>query len=191
MGPVTAALQSCLQLFQQRGDEYALMGGFAVRAHGVPRPTYDVDFTLALDRDELPRLYEDLEQAGYTVAEPYWKGWVDEVGGMPIVKFRLYVKNQSIDADVFLAESEYQRELLRRRTFLSDFEDVPNVSQIPVVTAEDLVLLKLMANRPRDYSDVIDVRFMSGQLDEAYMRRWAAELGIADRLEAVLAEPMM
>ena len=47
-------------------------------------------------------------------------------------------------------------------------------------------VLKLLANRPRDLSDVADILFVQGQLDEAYMRLWADPLGIIDRLETAL-----
>ena len=33
------------------------MGGWAVRVYALPRPTYDIDFTIILDRDRLPALY--------------------------------------------------------------------------------------------------------------------------------------
>jgi hypothetical protein len=36
-------------------------------------------------------------------------------------------------------------------------------------------------------ADVGDVLFMQGQLDESYLRRWAAILGVATGLEEALA----
>jgi hypothetical protein len=57
-----------------------------------------------------------------------------------------------------------------------------------LITAEDLILFKLLAGRPRDLLDIEDVFFMQGQLDEAYMRRWAGPLGVADQLERMLGE---
>ncbi len=54
------------------------------------------------------------------------------------------------------------------------------------VTAEDLILLKLLANRPKDRVDVADILFVQVTLDEAYLRRWAATLGIAVELEDAL-----
>ena len=54
------------------------------------------------------------------------------------------------------------------------------------VTAEDLILLKLVANRPRDIADVIDVLFTQGSLDVEYMRSWAVRLQITESLERVL-----
>jgi hypothetical protein len=52
----------------------------------------------------------------------------------------------------------------------------------------DLILLKLIAGRPRDYGDIEDIFFVQGQLDESYLRRWAAPLGITDRLEQALRD---
>jgi hypothetical protein len=103
---------------------------------------------------------------------------------MPLVKFKLYIGGRGIDVDIFLAETRFQREMMRRRR-----KDVLWGIPVELVTSEDLVLLKLLANRPRDLGDIEDLRMVQGDLDEAYMRRWAAELGITDRLERALSEP--
>jgi hypothetical protein len=55
------------------------------------------------------------------------------------------------------------------------------------VSPEDLILLKVVAARPRDLGDIEDVLFAQSDLDETYMRRWAKELGVAEKLEEVLA----
>ncbi len=59
---------------------------------------------------------------------------------------------------------------------------------VSLVTAEDLILFKLIASRPRDLIEVQDVLFTQGDLDEAYMLRWAQELGVAEKLEEVLSQ---
>jgi hypothetical protein len=73
--------------------------------------------------------------------------------------------------------------LLARRV-REQFDDVP----IWVVSAEDLVLLKLLAGRPRDLADVGDVMFTQGDLDRDYLHRWAGELGVLPELERALAQ---
>jgi ABC-type multidrug transport system fused ATPase/permease subunit len=55
------------------------------------------------------------------------------------------------------------------------------------VSPEDLILLKLIAARPRDLVDVGDVLFIQGSLDEDYMRCWAARLHVLAELEKALA----
>jgi hypothetical protein len=71
MSPLTAALRDFVALFDRLSVPYVLMGGFAVRVYGIPRPTYDVDFTIVADRERLPELYRAISQSGYTVPEPY------------------------------------------------------------------------------------------------------------------------
>jgi len=58
--------------------------------------------------------------------------------------------------------------------------------QLWFVSPDDLILLKLIANRPRDQGDVADILFIQGQLDEQYMQNWAASLEITDRLKTAL-----
>ncbi len=183
MSELVQTLRDLVSLFERQGTPYAVMGGIAVRIYAIPRPTFDVDVTLAIPRDRLPELYASLEELGLSVPEAYQSGWVDSVAGMPLVKARLYLEGRGVDVDLFLAESEYQRELLARRRqaevegFWAWF-----------VSPEDLVLLKLVAHRPRDLADIGDILFVQGQLDEGYLRRWAAELGVLEGLERVLSD---
>lgn len=181
---LSKALEDFSRLFESLGVDYAVMGGIAVRAHGIPRPTQDVDFTAAIERNRLPELYGAATRLGYTIPEKFASGWVDQVAGMPLVRIRRYTKEKGVDVDVFLAESSFQRELLARAK-VEQVDDQP----LRVVTPEDLILLKLVSHRHRDLADVGDILFTQGQLDEAYMRHWAKELGVLDELDQVLAEP--
>ena len=92
------------------------MGDIAARVLGIPRPTYDVDFTLSISRDSLPELFDAAENAGYHVPVAYRSGWIDSVANMPIVKLGMQLGEHGIDIDVFLAESEFQESLLARRS---------------------------------------------------------------------------
>ena len=57
MSDLVRTLHSFASLFDRLGIPYAIMGGWAVRVYALPRPTYDIDFTIILDRDRLPALY--------------------------------------------------------------------------------------------------------------------------------------
>ena len=54
MKELSKALDDFSRIFERLNVEYAVMGGIAVRAHGIPRPTQDVDFTVAIERSRLP-----------------------------------------------------------------------------------------------------------------------------------------
>lgn len=183
MKELVQTLRDVMRIFERLELPYAVIGGIAVRAYAIPRPTYDVDFTVGVSRERLGEVYAEIEGEGYSVPESYQSGWVDSVSGMPLVKFRFYIKDRGVDADIFLAETDFLKELLTRRR-LAETPD----GDCWLASAEDLVLLKLLASRPRDLVDVQDVLFTQGQLDEVYMQRWAAELGVVDKLRDALSQ---
>lgn len=183
MTDLDRALREVVAELDRMSVPYAVMGGLAVRVYGIPRATYDVDFTVSIPRQRLKELFQRVESLGFTVPEIYESGWVDEIAGMPLVKFRLYLQQHGIDIDVFLAESPFQEELISRRV-AADVEG----TRFWLVSPEDLILLKLIASRPRDLADIGDVLFTQRQLDEGYMRHWASELGVLPRLEEILRD---
>lgn len=139
----------------QQSIPYEVMGGVAVRAYAVPRPTYDIDLKLTVARSELPKLFERLKKQDYVIPEVYESGWIDEVKGLKVLKLVRYIRDKTIDVDLFLSETKYQAEVMIRRQ-LAEAED----RKLWLVSPEDLVLLKLLAGRPRDLGDVTDVLFM-------------------------------
>jgi predicted nucleotidyltransferase len=183
MKNVTETLHLMVKLLDGLSIDYAVMGDFAVRAHGVPRPTYDIDLTIVLQRDQAPELFSSLRDHGFVIPEAYETGWIDQIKELPLLKLRRYIRDESLDVDLFLVESEFLAEVMKRRS-RQDAEG----QLLWVVRPEDLVLFKLLAGRPRDLGDVSDILFIQGPLDEAYVRRWAPELGIGQSLERALAE---
>ncbi|MFO0790210.1 MAG: nucleotidyl transferase AbiEii/AbiGii toxin family protein [Pirellulales bacterium] len=174
------------ELLEQKGIKYAVMGGLAIRAYAIPRSTEDIDFTLSLDRRRLPELYSELETRNYSIPEPYRAGWVDQLSAavpLKLVKLKRYVGDHAIDVDLFLAETPFQDEVLKRRR-LADVKG----RQLWLASPEDLVLLKLAADRPRDWIDIADVFFTQGPLDEVYMRHWAKALDVERKLDRALAQ---
>jgi predicted nucleotidyltransferase len=181
MKGVIETLDSIVELLDRLGHPYAVMGGIAVRAYAIPRATYDVDLTIAVDHSRLPELFTELRKLDFAIPEPYETGWIDRIAGMPLLKFKRYYDETTLDVDLFLEESEFQKEVMRRRVQV-DAEG----RKYWMVTAEDLVLFKLVADRLRDHVDVADVLFMQGQLDKSYMRGWAKILEVEEKLEIAL-----
>lgn len=179
---VHRAVKDFVRLFQAQQLPYAVLGGLAARALGVPRPTWDVDFTVAVERDRLGDVFEEAKKLGYTVPPAYQAGWVDTVSGMPFVKLGVSIGDRSVDVDVFLAETDYLAEVIRR----ASTELLDDDFRIQVVSPEDLIVLKCVSYRPRDVIDIQDVMFMQGELDRNYMRQWADRLGVRSNLEESL-----
>ncbi|WP_447603566.1 nucleotidyltransferase [Nitrospira sp. Nam80] len=84
--------------------------------------------------------------------------------------------------DIIYASDQHEREVLNR----AQQTTLLGVS-FPVVSAEDLMLLKLKAGRPTDFDDVISVvRNPRRQLDVDYLWSWADRLGLQGELHYVL-----
>lgn len=78
------ALQEIVELLGRLRIDYAIMGGIAVRVHGISRPTQDLDLLIALAAERLDRFFDSIDDLGYTVPESYRTGWLDRVAGMPL-----------------------------------------------------------------------------------------------------------
>ncbi len=183
MTPVEELLCDLVGLLEELDEPYAVMGGWAVRAHGLPRPTYDVDLTVAMDREKLPAFFARIDALGYDVGDQYRGGWLDSVADMPLFKATTFVEGRTLVADIFVAENEFQQSIIARR-LRGSIDGLPTW----LVTAEDLILMKLVADRIRDRADVQDIMAMNLQLDDAYLDHWAEKLGIADKLAAARKE---
>src|SRR5207249_4193238 len=58
-----------LQLLNNRGVEYLVVGGYAVGFYGYPRATGDIDVWIAPHSENVQRLMRALRQFGFPIAE--------------------------------------------------------------------------------------------------------------------------
>jgi hypothetical protein len=177
-------LASLARALREAGVEPVLMGGYAVLVWGVPRATYDVDVLIDADEQTLGRCLQRLEATGFGIDAIYKTGWRDRVRDMPLVKAQVYRDGRSIHSDLFPVTTPLQRSAVARARGV----EVPGGLVTRVVSAADLILFKLMADRPKDRADVQNVLTVQGVPDPDYLRDWALKLGVADRLERALAE---
>jgi len=160
---------------------YMVMGGVAVAVHAIPRPTLDVDLTIRADEPALLRFLESANEAGFIVPDHYRCGFTDSLKGMHKLQLSCFVGEIEHDVDLFLVTTDYQAAAFERR-----FRAMLAEHEVWVISAEDLVLHKLLTGRGRDESDVDDVLFLQGPFDLEYMRRWGEALDILPVLERKL-----
>lgn len=122
---------------------HALIGAGALAVYGVNRATYDHDL-FAVDASCLrPDLWKDL--ASQEVSVEIRKGDVtDPLAG--VVRFQ---SPGEIPVDVVVGKFKWQREVLHRAAPRTTQE-----ANLPVVSAADLILLKLYAGGAQDGWDV-------------------------------------
>ncbi len=181
--PIFHVLHRTLDVFERAGVECAVMGGFAVRHWALPRPTYDVDFAVAVDDEELLRLLRAFDEAGFNVEKHFLTGFADTLADMRKVAVGCFDSGSVWQVDIFLATTPFVRSAFDRRV-PSEVEG----RRLSIVSVEDLLLFKLLADRTKDRADVEDLLLVCGPLDRTYLRRWAGHLDISGRLEQVLRE---
>jgi hypothetical protein len=179
--PLQRLLLDVIALLDQLRIPYALMGGFAVRTWGVPRPTYDADIAISVDEEGLNRLLQALDDAGLHVPNEHKRGFLDTVAGFRKLKVSHFEDRNVWDVDFFLVrgpflESAFSR--TRRKTM--------DQREINIMAPEDLILLKLIAFRRKDQLDIEEILKVASGLDFDYLRGWAAKLGLKDRLREFL-----
>lgn len=179
--PIQRLLLEAVDVVEGLKFPYMIMGGFAVRTWGVPRPTYDADLAVEAADDELPRLTEGFGRAGFDVPQEHQKGFTDVVSGMKKFKVTRFEGRTVWEVDVFLVRTPLlESALARRRT--ASFAG----RQVSVMAPEDLILLKLIAFRRKDQFDVEEILKIARDLDHGYLKAWAKKLDLVERLESFL-----
>ena len=79
-----------------------------------------------------------------------------------------------IDADIVFAGLAFEEEAIGRSRQI----DVADVS-LPLPTAEDLIVMKAVADRPRDMADIEAVLDANPEVDLGRVRRWLHEFSSA------------
>jgi predicted nucleotidyltransferase len=158
---------------------YAIVGGVAVVLRARARATADVDAVVRLPPGGLAGFLAGAAQRGYELAPG-----AEDLAAAGLVRLRPAPGSEAeLPADLIVSEDAFLDSILTRAT------NVRVAGQdLKVATAEDLLLLKLEANRPQDLDDALALRdAFADSLDHAYLESWAAALGIVRRMRAFLA----
>jgi hypothetical protein len=168
-----AVIDDVLQLLEQIGAPHMLIGGLAVAVHAEPRATKDIDLSVLVGRAEAERLEAGMADLGFRAIRH------GDAGPGAVIRF-VRVGPDGIDrwVDVLCAGTPFEERALARAS-----RERLLGRAIPVVTVEDLIVLKLLAGRPQDWADVDALLHESaGRLDDQYLDARAAEWEIESLL---------
>ena len=163
---------------------YMLIGGLANLQWGTLRSTADVDLSVWVEEEHLAAVIQDLTAAFHALpADPL--AFVRESRILPLET------SSRIRVDLAFALLPYEAEAIRRAV-----RRKVGGATLRVCTAEDLILYKIISDRPRDLEDVRGVlRRMGRKLDRRYLDPKIKELAealerpeIAERWRAALKE---
>ncbi|MCK6482621.1 MAG: hypothetical protein HUU22_09865 [Phycisphaerae bacterium] len=179
--PIQQVLLETISVIERLGIPYAVMGGFAARAWGLPRPTFDADIAVAADAEGLQELFDALEDAGFDVPSEHRTGFLDIDGGFQKAKVNRFLDRHVWHTDLFVALDDFLRSALSRARNTTIARRA-----LRVMRPEDIILLKLIAHRPKDQADIEEILGICTDLDLAYLREWADRLQLGERLSAFL-----
>ncbi len=164
-------------VFEQAGLDAVLIGGQARNFWAEPRGTMDFDFTTAADAEGFQRLREALTARGFRIVRD--QGPL-QPSGPDFVQLWNEATREAIDLQA--AKTDFQAGIVERGVRLDPAQP------LRVATVEDLLVLKLIANRKKDQGDLYDLAARDG-IDWSYVEHWSQVWGVSERL-ATLREAM-
>jgi uncharacterized membrane protein len=167
--PIAELLAQLQRAFARLGVRWFLFGAQAAILHGVARLSADVDVTVELGRRSSAELAAALAEAGFELCVADMAGFVEATRVLPFVH-----RASRIPVDVVLAGPG-----LEEQFFAGVEERVVGNARVPVVCAEDLVAMKVLAGRPRDLDDVVAIIHVRGH--DLDLQRTRTTLGLLER----------
>lgn len=155
---MTTTLSALASVLDALGVRWVLIGALAAnRYRAEPRLTLDADLLLADFGPGIDALEAALGRAGWTVLR------VDPEA--ELIRLR---HSQWGVADLLVAGTDYQHEALAR----ARIEKLDDGHEVRVLTIEDVILHKLIANRFQDLADIESILASSPEMDETYIEHW-------------------
>jgi predicted nucleotidyltransferase len=148
-----------------RGLPYMVIGGQAVLLYGEPRLTRDIDITLGVGKEFLPRLIEAAAACGLEPIPEKIEEFVGRTMVLPTLE-----RKSGIRVDFIFSFTPYERQAIDRARMV----DLGG-GKVRFATPEDLIIHKLFAGRPQDEADASSVILKNRDIDAAYIRRWLKE----------------
>lgn len=176
MTALERAIVEIVGVLEALNIDYMLIGGIANAVWGEPRATVDVDVTIAVDEPLIPATIGRLaEHVRFAVADPV--SFVGRTRVLPIDT------RSGVRADVIFALLPFEMSALRRaRSVRLAGRDVR------VVTPEDLIVMKIISERPRDLADAEGLtRRRIHELDLDYLAPLVREMAASLERPDILA----
>jgi predicted nucleotidyltransferase len=166
------ALSDFIKHLNDQSTNYALAGGWAFSALVEPRATTDIDLVILIENPSVSTIAQLFASAFESVV-PHPAPMTFK--GQTIWRLVGIRQECEVVVDLLLAESKFLQQALSRKKTI-EFLGLP----VPLLTLEDLILLKLLAGRLQDRADLekIDQRRADLQVDWEYVQRWKTMLGI-------------
>lgn len=158
----TLTIQEISEFLENAQFAYCIIGGGSLGFFSLGRFTKDLDFKVKLSEVQWLSLKHKLENTE----------WITDLrvqfASEPTIPDLIQFKWKNYPIDFLIANIDYQDEIIRRSQ-----KHLLNEIQVPVVTPEDLIILKLIANRSQDRVDIeLLLKKFKNQLDMNHINHW-------------------
>ena len=141
--------------------KYIVVGGVAINSHGIPRMTYDLDFILDLEDNNLETFLKLVKSWGFKPRAP-----VDIMDFSKKEKRDKWIKDKNMKAftlqnpewamseiDIVInTPMDYEKAAINIK-----YVKIKNVS-VPTISIDDLIKMKRQSNRQQDIADIRNLR---------------------------------
>lgn len=155
-----------LRCFNEHAVRYAIVGGFAVTIHGVPRLTLDLDIAVALEEKNLRLAINCLRKNGFSsrlpadplrlLDESERRDWVENRN---LIAFSFVCDDDPSAIVDFLITDDFVSSGLVERGQIAEFLGNPVV----VCSLDDLIRIKERSPREKDLADAENLRALNGK----------------------------
>ncbi|MCE7858988.1 MAG: hypothetical protein DYG86_04275 [Chloroflexi bacterium CFX2] len=139
---VNSDFSDLLQIFNEHGVKYLVVGGYAVVQYAEPRYTKDLDVLIATDKKNAEAVYSALREFGAPLAELTSKDFAED-------GFFFQMGVPPIRVDVIMGIPGVNFEECWNRRVEVDFEGL----SVVFISKQDLIVSKRAAGRPQDLMD--------------------------------------
>jgi predicted nucleotidyltransferase len=167
--PLLAPIQALQSLLSKFNDQGVIIGGVAASLLGTPRYTVDLDAVFLLNLEDLPRLLEAAADQGI---EPRIADPIGFARKSRVLLLRHMTSGTNIDLSLGILPFEVE---MVERSRLIDIGGL----RLRLPTPEDLIIMKAIARRPKDLTDIQSIAQSHPELDKERVRHWVEQFGEA------------
>lgn len=155
--------------FTEAGIPHAFGGAHALAYYATPRATHDIDLNVFVGADRAAAVLRLLRELGASTQVPGLLERIERDG-----QARVFWERTPID--LFFSYDPLHDASLRRRRRVPFGDDA-----IHVLSAEDIVVYKVIFDRAKDWRDLAELVYAAGDApDFDYVRGWLAKILPAD-----------
>ncbi|MBI5554826.1 MAG: nucleotidyl transferase AbiEii/AbiGii toxin family protein [Elusimicrobia bacterium] len=164
---------------------FALIGGMAVSAWGLVRATKDIDFLVSLvKRESALSEFENILTKHKIKFTVHKGGYADPIG--LLLDLQVPVRLEKVSVQLIIATKTWEEEFAQ-----ATIEVKMGKISIPVIKAEELIVMKLRAGGPLDIYDIqqlLKINKNKKDFNEKELRQKSKEMRLEKKLNKIIGD---